>query len=72
MIIQKRIDATPGIKPLIASLPYAIAVEDSEPDPIYNPTIQLSVTSRGKGSTCRYEDSVQVWTDTKSDTKKDD
>ena len=67
---------TTGVIPLLAALPYRIAVEDSDSESAfsYDPISQQTMfaSSRG-GSTCQYEESVGgIISKSRTDTKKDD
>jgi hypothetical protein len=66
----------PGVIPLLAALPYRIAVEglDSEPAFSYNPISQTTRFASSRGySTCQYEESVGGFiSKSRTDTKKDD
>ena len=60
--------------PLIAALPFALAISGAESGASfnYNPGTQLATFRGGRNfSTCREDDSVG-WLPSKSDTKKDD
>jgi hypothetical protein len=62
--------------PLLAALPYRIAVEgsDSEPSLSYDPLSQQTRFASSRGySTCQYEESVGgIISKSRTDTKKDD
>lgn len=60
--------------PLIAALPFALALSSAETGASfnYNPVTQVTTFRSGRNfSTCREDDSVG-WFPSKSDTKKDD
>jgi hypothetical protein len=65
---------TNGAIPLMASLPYAIAMtQDEESGGHYDPETQLTVFAGHGGSTCRYDESVGgLFSKSRSDTQKDD
>jgi hypothetical protein len=67
---------TAGVIPLLAVLPYRIAVEgsDSEPSFSYDPISQQTRFASSRGySTCQYEESVGGFiSKSRTDTKKDD
>jgi hypothetical protein len=75
MQVEKLVNTTSDVVPLIAALPYVITVEpnNSEPPAIYDPEEQQTIYSMGRDySTSREDDSAGGWLSTKSDTKKDD
>ncbi len=76
MTATKQNIKTGGLIPLLAALPYRIAVEasDNEPSFSYNPISQTTrfASSRG-GSSSQYEESVGGFiSKSRTDTRKDD
>ncbi len=76
MTAVKQTVRTGGVIPLLAALPYRIAVagSDSEPSFSYDPVSQQTkFASKRDFSTCQYEESVGgIVTKSRTDTKKDD
>lgn len=76
MTAVKETIRTGGVIPLLAALPYRIAVagSDSEPSFSYDPISQQTRFASSRGySTCQYEESVGgIISKSRSDTKKDD
>lgn len=74
MKIEKSIDKSDVIMPVIAALPYSISLEENEiiEKGNYNPDSQLTTHFSSSGSYSREDDSSGYWTNSKSDTKKDD
>lgn len=76
MQVEKLLNNTNDVMPLIAALPYRISLDLEAPDTAvaYDPTQQQTICTMGKRdySTCREDDSAGGWLSTKSDTKKDD
>jgi hypothetical protein len=76
MQVEKLVNTTADVVPLIAALPYRITVETErdESSAVYDPEQQQTIHTMGKRdySTCREDDSAGGWLSTKSDTKKDD
>lgn len=76
MEVTKLIEDTNQVKPIIAALPYQIAVEDSnsETAEIYNPELQrtLSDKSRKSFSISRVNESICSLFQSKSDNQKAD
>lgn len=73
--MEKLVDTTARVVPLMAALPYRVEVEEAPVDAglQYNPALQRTVfASRRNYSTCREDDSVWGIFSTKSDTQKDD
>ena len=60
--------------PLMAALPYAISLDQTEESGgLYDPETQLTVFAGRNYSTCRYDESVGgILTKSRSDTQKDD
>ena len=74
MRTEKLVDQRDVVMPVIAALPFAIILEESEliDEGTYNPTLQLASKITISSSYCREDDSAGYWTNSKSDTKKDD
>ncbi len=76
MTAVKQSIKTGGVIPLLAALPYRIAVEGSasEPSFSYDPISQQTrFESSRSGSSCQYEESVGgIISKSRTDTKKDD
>lgn len=72
--IQRLVDTTARVVPLVAALPYHVEVEDEPADTAgqYIPDLQLTVFAGRNSSRCREDDSVWGLFSTKSDTKTDD
>jgi hypothetical protein len=73
--VNKRIIETDAVIPLMAALPYAIAITDPETENpfTYNPETQLTrFAGRRDYCTCRVDESAGGFFSSKSDTKKDD
>jgi hypothetical protein len=73
--VTKRIIETEAVIPVMAALPYAIAISDPEMEnPFnYNPQTQLTrFAGRRDYCTCRVYESAGGYFSSKSDTKKDD
>lgn len=73
--IEKLVDTTARVVPLMAALPYRVGVEDEPVDAglQYSPALQRTVFAGQRNySTCREDDSVWGIFSTKSDTQKDD
>jgi hypothetical protein len=72
--IEKLVDTTARVVPLMAALPYRVEVAHDHVDavPQYIPASQLTVFASRGYSTCREDDSAGGIFSTKSDTKKDD
>lgn len=71
--IEKLVDTTARVVPLMAALPYRIEVaqEPTDADFEYMPALQRTIAGRGY-STCQYEESAGGIFSSKRDTKKDD
>lgn len=65
---------TNAVIPLMAALPYGIAVDEpEESDAQYDPSTQLTIYAGRNFSTCREDESVNpLFGRSKADTKKDD
>ena len=74
MRVEKLIDLTDAEMPIISALPFSILLDEKEiiDDGNYNPALQLSSITAGNSSYCREDDSAGYFTNSKSDTKKDD
>jgi len=75
MSIQPLVLETDAVIPVMAALPYAVAISDPEVEKpfTYDPQTQLTIyAGRRDFSTCREDESVSRLFSTKSDTKKDD
>jgi hypothetical protein len=73
MNIQKLTVNTNATIPLMAALPYGIAVEEPhEAATTYDPESQLTRFAGRNFSTCRNEESAGGFFQSKSDTSKDD
>lgn len=72
--VEKLVDTTARVVPLMAALPYRVEVAHDPVDavPQYIPASQLAVFAGRGYSTCREDDSAGGFFSTKSDTKKDD
>jgi hypothetical protein len=72
MNIEKLRVKTDAVIPLMAALPYGIALEpNADVEITYNPESQLTLFAGRNFSTCRYDESVGLL-QSKSDTQKDD
>lgn len=72
--IEKLIDTTARVVPLMAALPYHVEVEE-EPvgaGPQYIPVLQRTIFAGRGYSTSRYDESAGGLFSSKTDTKKDD
>lgn len=75
MQVEKLLNNTNDVMPLIAALPYRISLDLEAPETgVYDPAQQQTIHTMGKRdySTSREDDSAGGWLSTKSDTKKDD
>jgi hypothetical protein len=76
MTAVKETVSSGGVIPLLAALPFRIAVEssDNEPSFSYDPISQQTRFASSRGySTCQYEESVGGFiSKSRTDTKKDD
>jgi len=75
MQVAKRIIETDAVIPVMAALPYEIAISDPEAENpfAYNPETQLTrFAGRRDYCTCRVDESAGGLFSSKSDTKKDD
>ena len=73
MNIQKLSVKTDAAIPLMAALPYGVAMDPPPESGIeYDPETQLTHFASRDFSTCRYDESAGGLFQSKSDTKKDD
>jgi hypothetical protein len=72
--IEKLVDTTARVVPLMAALPYHVEVEEESMDavPQYIPALQRTVFAGRGYSTCRYDESAGGLFSSKTDTQKDD
>jgi len=73
VVVEKLVLETEAVIPLMAALPYGVAMEAPAEIPImYDPKNQLSRVEGRNYSTCRYDESAGGLFSSKSDTQKDD